>query len=124
MLGDHDSSAIVAVRDLEHARHFYGETLGLEAIETSDAVVTYRTGATRLTVYRSDAAGGTSTNAVVWNCGAQIEAITAALKARGVTFEQYPELGMALQGDLHVEGDFRAAWFRDPEGNILHLNSM
>jgi hypothetical protein len=41
------------------------------------------------------------------------------LKAQGVSFEHYEMPGTTLQGDIHVSGDMKAAWFKDPDGNIL-----
>ena len=126
MLKDHDSSAIVAVADLDRARDFYGSILGLDLAEDGEeGVLTYQTGRTRLVVYQSDYAGTNRANAVVWGVGNEIDAITADLKAKGVEFEHYPEMfDGKMEGDVHVEGDFRAVWFKDPDGNILHLNSM
>ena len=59
MLKDHDSSAIVAVTDLDRARAFYGDVLGLELTDEGqeEGVLVYRTGATRLVVYQSEYAG-------------------------------------------------------------------
>lgn len=54
MLSHKTSSAILAVSDIARARAFYGTTLGLSAVEDGDDVVVYRTGPTRLVVYRSD----------------------------------------------------------------------
>ncbi|WP_324748773.1 VOC family protein [Sphingomonas sp. LY54] len=125
MLKDHDSSAILAVADLARARAFYGETLGLELDEegTEEGVLVYRTGATRLVVYRSDHAGTNRANAVVWGVGEELDEIVAALEAKGVTFEHYPDIGR-LEGNIHAAGDARLAWLKDPDGNILHLNSL
>jgi hypothetical protein len=53
-----------------------------------------------------------------------MDAIVRELKNRGVAFEHYPELGMDIHGDVHVADGFKAAWFKDPDGNILHINSM
>ena len=41
------------------------------------------------------------------------------LKAKGVAFEHYPGIG-ELQGDIHVSGDMKMVWFKDPDGNVLH----
>lgn len=125
MLKDHDSSAIVAVADLDRARDFYGGVLGLEPVDegTEEGVMVYRTGATRLVVYRSDHAGTNRANAVVWGVGGELDAIVAALEAKGVDFEHYPDIGR-LEGNVHVAGGARLVWLRDPDGNILHLNSM
>ena len=125
MLKDHDSSAIVAVADLGRARDFYGGVLGLDLLEegAEEGVLVYRTGATRLVVYQSEYAGSNRANAVVWGVGGELDAIVAALEAKAVEFEHYPDLGR-LEGNVHVAGGKRLVWFKDPDGNILHLNSM
>ena len=122
MLRDKDSAAIVAVSDMDRARTFYADTLGLELGKSDNYVMEFRTGATALVVYKSDFAGTNQANAVVWGVGDEIEAIVENLKGKGVVFEHYE--GMGLQGDIHVAGDFKMVWFKDPDGNILHLNSM
>jgi catechol 2,3-dioxygenase-like lactoylglutathione lyase family enzyme len=122
MLKDKDSAAIVAVKDIAKAKAFYGETLGLELIEGDGNVLQFRTGATTLVVYVSEFAGSNQANAVVWGVGEQIETIVSDLKAKGVSFEHYE--GMELDGDIHRAGNFKMVWFKDPDGNILHLNSM
>ena len=124
MLADHASSAIVAVRDLERARTFYADTLGLELAEGgTDGPLVFRTGKTHLIVYPSELAGTNPANAVAWGVGDQIEAIAAELKGRGVRFEHYDMEGAAYADGVHRMGDFRMVWFKDPDGNILHLNS-
>lgn len=125
MLKDHASSAIVAVTDLERARAFYGELLGLELAEEGgpEGVLVYRTGDTRLVVYASDYAGTNRANAVVWSVGGELDAIVAALEAKGAKFEHYPGLGR-LEGNIHHAGGARLAWLKDPDGNVLHINSM
>ena len=125
MLKDHDSSAIVAVADLERARAFYGGLLGLEPVEEGgeEGVLVYRTGATRLIVYRSDHAGTNRANAIVWGVGAELDSIVAALEAKGAKFEHYPDLGR-LEGHVHHAGGMKLVWLQDPDGNILHINSM
>ena len=106
MLSDHDSSAIVAVSDLERERRFYGGVLGLEAVEegSEEGVIVYRTGGTQLVVYRSDHAGSNRANAVVWGVGDDLDAIVRALEAKSVFFEHYPEIGR-LEGNVHVAGE-------------------
>ena len=46
------------------------------------------------------------------------------LKAEGVPFEHYETAGLRRDGDVHVAGEFKAAWFKDPDGNILHINNQ
>lgn len=124
MLKDKSSAAIVAVKDLDRARKFYTETLGLEVEDDSPEVVTFRTGDTWLVVYTSDLAGTNKANAVVWGVGNEIEQITRDLRDKGVSFEHYDMDGVELKDDIHVAGDFKMVWFKDPDGNILHLNNM
>ncbi len=46
------------------------------------------------------------------------------LDTKGVTFEHYDMPDMTHEGDVHVAGDMRVAWFKDPDGNILNLVSF
>lgn len=120
MLKDKNSSAIVAVKDLDRAKTFYSDLLGLNLADTSnEGMLGYRTGNTWLTVYQSDFAGTNQANAVSWDVGVELDNIVAGLKAKGVTFEHYDDMGR--EGDIHVCGTMRLAWFKDPDGNILHL---
>jgi len=122
MLKDIDSAAILAVTTLDRARHFYGHILGLELHADDGNVLTYRTGATRLVIYVSEFAGTNKANAVVWGVGRQFDAIIADLQEKGVVFEHYDM--MQRDGDVHHAGAFKAVWFKDPDGNLLHLNTM
>ena len=122
MLKDKDSAAIVGVADLERARRFYEDVLELELTQETDQVLEFRTGTTALIVYLSDFAGTNKANAVVWGVGTEIEAITARLAAKGVSFEHYE--GMDYADGIHRDGDYAMVWFKDPDGNILHLNNM
>lgn len=125
MLKDHDSSAIVAVSDLARARAFYGDTLGLELAGEGgeEGVLVYQTGATRLVVYQSEFAGTNRANAVVWGVGGDLDSIVAALEAKGAAFEHYPDIGR-LEGNVHRAGEAKLVWLKDPDGNILHINSF
>lgn len=129
MLKDHDSSAILAVADLARARAFYEGVLGLEPLAGDGApdpapdMVVYRTGRTQLVVYVSAEAGTNRANAVVWDVGGDLDAIVAALEAKGAKFEHYPEIGR-LEGNVHVAGPCRLVWLKDPDSNVLHINSM
>ena len=122
MLRDKSSSAIVAVSDIGRARRFYKDMLGLDLLDDRMAdVLVFRTGETHLVVYRSEEAGTNRANAVVWDVGDEIEPIVTALRAKGVTFEHYPEIGEFVEDAIHKEGDMKLVWLKDPDGNILHL---
>ena len=117
-----DVMATIAVRDLAAARNFYERTLGLTPTETREATVAgYRCGHSTLLVYQSAFAGTNRATAATWPVGGDIAAIVGSLKQKGVVFEHYDMPGMKHEGDLHVSGSMKAAWFRDPDGNILGL---
>jgi len=118
------SSAIVAVTDLQRAKQFYSDVLGLELLDQGmEGVLVYRTGATRLVVYPSEFAGTNKANAVVWDCGPDLDPIAADLAAKGVSFEHYEMDGVSYRDGIHEADGFKMVWFKDPDGNILHLNS-
>jgi len=122
MLSDKDVRATIAVSDLDAAKKFYGSTLGLTAVDTGDReVLAYKTGSSRLMVYRSQYAGTNKATAATWTVGKEVDAIAKALKAKGVAFEKYDMPDMTHEGDVHVSGPMRVAWFKDPEGNILSI---
>ena len=122
MLSDSTAVANLAVKDLDAAKRFYTETLGLPEIgRQSDELVVYRSGNSTLNVYRSEFAGTNKATAVTWSVGDSLDAFVDALKAKGVRFERYDMPGAKMDGDVHVFGDVRVAWFKDPDGNILNL---
>jgi catechol-2,3-dioxygenase len=122
MLKDNDAMATMAVKDIEVAKKFYETVVGLTPLPaTEPGVVSFRSGNTSVLVYQSQFAGTNRATAATWMVGDDLEGVVAALKARGVTFEHYDFPGMKREGDLHVTGKSRAAWFKDPDGNILAL---
>lgn len=122
-LGAGDAIATIAVRSVKSARKFYEDTLGFEPEDVrGDQVVTYTSGATRLFVYESSFAGTNKATAVTW-VSDDVDSLVASLKARGVSFEHYDIPHMKREGDVHVEGAMRAAWLKDPDGNILAIVS-
>jgi catechol 2,3-dioxygenase-like lactoylglutathione lyase family enzyme len=104
MLAGKDVMATVAVRDVKAARKFYEGTLGLKLVgdDMPEAPV-YQSGKSRLLVYQSQYAGTNKATAATWPVGDDIEQIVKARKGKGVRL--------------------KAAWFKDPDGNILALVS-
>lgn len=120
MLSDKDAIATVAVKNLETARKFYEGTLGLTKIMENEEVLAFKTGESTLFVYRSPHAGTNRATAVTF-VAEEVDDLVRTLKGRGVTFEHYDLPNMTLQGDLHVAGSMKVAWFKDPDGNIVSL---
>lgn len=124
MLGNKDALANVAVKDLEVAKKFYEKTLGLKQVdaEGQEAII-FKSGNSRIVVYRSQFAGSNQATAITWMVGENVEDIVRALKEKGVSFEHYDMPGIKREGDLHAAGDMKVAWFKDPDGNILNIIS-
>lgn len=124
MLGDKDVAANIAVRDLEVARRFYGDTLGLTQIGSEgEEVIVFRSANTIINVYRSKYAGTNQATALTWVVGDDVESVVNALKAKGISFEHYDMPDITREGDVHIGGNMKVAWFKDPDGNILNIIS-
>ena len=122
MLADTDAIATIAVKDIEKAKQFYADTLGLKQIRTENGdMLMFKSGSSTLNVYRSRFAGTNQATSVTWPVGDQLESIVRTLKGKGVKFEHYDLPNTKVEGDIHVDGDMKVAWFKDPDGNILNL---
>jgi catechol 2,3-dioxygenase-like lactoylglutathione lyase family enzyme len=127
MLGDNDVMATIAVADIDIASAFYEGTLGLKRVETDDPnpeAIVYRSGNSRVLVYRSQYAGTNQATAASWGIGGDFDAVVEELRSKGVSFEHYDMPGLTREGDVHVMGDMKAAWFKDPDGNIVNISNQ
>jgi catechol 2,3-dioxygenase-like lactoylglutathione lyase family enzyme len=125
MLGDFDVTATIAVKDTDRARRFYEDKLGLKLLDTGykGGVLIYRCGNSKLLVYPSTFAGTNQATSATWSIDRDVEEIASELKKRGVTFEHYDMPETRVEGDIHYVGGIKGVWFKDPDGNILHVNS-
>jgi len=122
MLGDKNAVANLAVANLDVAKKFYEETLGLKPVHAEgNELIVYASGSSTINVYQSRYAGTNQATAVTWMVGDQIDAIVLGLRAKGVNFEHYDLPGLKLEGDIHVGENMKVAWFKDPDGNILNI---
>lgn len=123
MLGNKDAIATIAVRNVGAARKFYEETLGLKPVPAQETgVLSYKSGEASVLVYESQYAGTNKATAVTWAVE-DLEGAVRDLKAKGIRFEHYDLPGTTRKGDVHGSGKTKAAWFKDPDGNILALVS-
>ena len=121
MLGKTNATPMIAVRDIDRARRFYEQTLGLEARDAMGGeVLEVKSGDTLINVYRSDYAGTNKATALTFDVD-DIESEVAELKQKGIFFEHYDLPGLEQRGDLYVGEGVKTAWFKDPDGNILSL---
>lgn len=121
MLGKADATPIIAVTDLDRAKDFYENKLGLTAEdEWGDEGVTLKSGDTLVNVYRSEYAGTNKATALNFNVE-DIDSEVADLKSKGIMFEHYDLPGLKQEGDIYSAEGMKTAWFKDPDGNILSL---
>ena len=124
MLGDIDAAANIAVKNLDIAKKFYEDTLGLKQVGAEgQELIVFRSGTSTIYVYESQYAGTNQATAITWVVGEDIENVIRRLKDKGVTFEHYDIPDMTRQGDVHVGGKMKVAWFKDLDGNLLNLAS-
>jgi catechol 2,3-dioxygenase-like lactoylglutathione lyase family enzyme len=120
MLGKKDAIATIAVKDLDAASTFYGGRLGLQQVSRIPGAITYKSGHSSVLVYESQFAGTNKATAVTWAVE-DVEGVVDSLRRAGTRFEHYDLPGMSREGDVHRGGDVTAAWFKDPDGNIIAL---
>jgi catechol 2,3-dioxygenase-like lactoylglutathione lyase family enzyme len=121
MLGKANATPMIAVKDLDQARTFYQDKLGMTPKdEWGGEGVTLKSGDTLFNVYRSEFAGTNKATALNFQVD-DIEKEVSELKEKGIFFEHYDLPGLEQQGDLYVAEGFKTAWFKDPDGNILSL---
>ena len=127
MLADHPIHTALPATDLERAKRFYAEKLGLtpesELPDVRDGLFYHCGGGTRFLLFPSqNAASGTHTQ-MTWTTN-DIEANVAKLKARGVVFEEYDTPDLKIVNSVTTIGQSKGAWFKDSEGNLLALGQF
>ncbi|KKD06361.1 VOC family protein [Streptomyces sp. WM6386] len=114
-------------QDLERARRFYAEKLGLEPVDERPGGLLYRCSGTDFALFASTGASAGTFTQMGWEVD-DVEAVVTELKRRGVVFEDVDVPGLRTKDSIaDVEGNYpskgargeRAAWFRDSEGNLL-----
>ena len=115
--------ASIPAKDLERARSWYREKLDLTPTrDLGENGLVYETAGTGFVVYPTPYAGTGKHTIAGWSV-ADIDATMAALRERGVTFEEYDGTNgpRTENGVARAEGG-AAAWFTDSEGNVLNLS--
>jgi catechol 2,3-dioxygenase-like lactoylglutathione lyase family enzyme len=123
MLAHARIGANVPVSNVQEAVAFYGGKLGLALFERGEQEPYARfsgAGETKLSVYESKAAGQ-SRHTLASFVVDDVRSAVSALKANGVTFEEYDMPGIKTEDGVATMGDTRAAWLTDPDGNILEI---
>jgi catechol 2,3-dioxygenase-like lactoylglutathione lyase family enzyme len=119
----------IPVQDLNRARRFYSEKLGLDPSEERPGGLLYRCASGEFALFESAGTSPGTFTQMAWDVD-DIEATVAELQKRGVVFEDVDLPGLrTIDGIAEVSGNYpskggkgeRAAWFRDSEGNMLGM---
>jgi catechol 2,3-dioxygenase-like lactoylglutathione lyase family enzyme len=126
MLTNARITAVVPVSDLDAAIRFYQGTLGLNLVERRDIEgfpeAHFEGAEGMVSTYQSEHAGKAGHTLVGFTVD-DFDGALEALRGRGVTFEDYDLPGLKTEDGVATFGDLRAAWFKDPDGNILAIDS-
>jgi catechol 2,3-dioxygenase-like lactoylglutathione lyase family enzyme len=128
MLQDSDVATRLPAQDLERARAFYADKLGLEPVEERPGGLRYQCRSGRFSLFESAGAASGDYTQMAWEVD-DIEAVVEELRRRGVMLEEVDVPGLrTVDGIAEVEGNYPsagvgelAAWFRDSEGNLLGI---
>lgn len=113
--------AYVPVKDVRRAREFYEQKLGFTAGDENEGGMSYRcANGTAFFLYPSQFAGTNKASQAFWVV-TDVRAEVAALKAKGVTFEEYDTPGYKTVDSVATGGGAMTAWFKDSEGNIMAI---
>ena len=122
MLGSRRAYATIPATDLDRAKRWYQEKLGLTPVrEVADAGVMYQVGEGSGFFLYPTSNAGKAPNTLMSFSAEDIVADVAALKKRGVVFEEYDVPGLKTVNSIATLGNLRGAWFKDSEGNILAI---
>ena len=120
MLVNSTIRAVIAAKDLARAQRWYAEKLDLRPLREEAQGWLYQVGSSQFFLYQTSSAG-TAQNTVAEFEVADIDAVMADLRRRGVIFEEYDYPNFKTVNGIAMLGSDRAAWFKDSEGNFLAL---
>ena len=131
MLQEGHVATRLPAQDLERARGFYAEKLGLEPVDERPGGLLYHCASGEFALFASTGASSGAFTQMAWNVD-DIEATVEQLRSRGVVFEEYDVPGLTtVDGIAEIEGQYpskgsaeRGAWFRDSEGNLLGIGQV
>jgi predicted enzyme related to lactoylglutathione lyase len=122
MLSNAPVNAALPAKDIDRAKKFYQDTLGLQIKSEDEGGIVFKSqGDTCVLVYPSSFAGTNQATAAGWSVS-DLEAEMTDLGKKGVTFEDYDLPGLKTEKGIATFSTEKAAWFKDTEGNILVLS--
>jgi catechol 2,3-dioxygenase-like lactoylglutathione lyase family enzyme len=125
-LGDYKVEAAMAVSDLDTAKRFYEDQLGLVPSEQDGQGMRYPCAqGSGIFVYLSPENAGRSTATLAGWSVDDLDQTMDELASRGVVFEQYDQPGIKTdERGVFDAGPFRATWMKDPDGNTMAITEV
>jgi catechol-2,3-dioxygenase len=121
MLAEQPLDVMLLGTDLDVAKEFYGERIGLEILLETDEFATFQCGGdSRLVVTKSSTGTAEQQTKASWRVK-DIAAEVAELRSRGIEVAEYNEPGLTTVDGVADVGFALAAWFVDPSGNTIGL---
>lgn len=117
------AEATLPAKDLERAKEFYAQRLGLTPTSEDKTGVHFVVGGTRFRLFRSGGAASGSHTQLALTVG-DVTAQVRTLRERGLSFEDYDYPNLKTVDGIADLGYARAAWFKDSEGNLLGIAEL
>ncbi len=126
MIAGRPMHAVLPASDLERAKKWYADKLGLQPVEEDEyGGARYESGGSMFLIYQTENAGNNPATAAGFRVD-DFDSLVEDLRGRGVVFEEvdFGELGKTVDGVVSSpDGTDKAAWFKDSEGNILAIST-
>jgi predicted enzyme related to lactoylglutathione lyase len=123
MFANRAAFGMIPAHDVDRAKSWYREKLGIEPAEDNEEGTMYRLNGANMFLYRSGSAGTNQATLLTFE-SSDLEADMAALRARGVSFIDYDFPGFKTENGVATMGGMKTAWCTDSEGNILAFNEV
>lgn len=123
MLGRFHIRTTIPASDLDRARRFYAEKLGLQPVGEAADGLEYELPGSSFLLYQTAYAGTAQHTIAEWMVE-ELDSLMSDMRGRGVIFEDYDYPTLKTVNGVATFGDQRVAWFKDSEGNILALTEL
>jgi catechol 2,3-dioxygenase-like lactoylglutathione lyase family enzyme len=120
MMDGYQMHAVLPVANLERAKSWWADTLGMKPTEEDPGGAWYEAPGCRFVLSPSPYAGTAKNTCAEWSVD-DIDAVMTELRGRGVTFEEYDMPGFKTENGVATLGPFKGSWFKDSEGNLLAI---
>lgn len=121
MLGEYRIHAAIPVQDLERAREFYGDTLGIPSVRDDDHGTNYSCKDSIFRIYATSSPDQSESTRAAFTIDDDFEKLVKELRSKGVRFLEYDTPYIKTENGIAEVGGVQVAWFTDPDDNTLAL---